>query len=141
MTYLTRLVQVIAGGNLILTEIMKSSKKISILLLITMGLTLLPVCLSATYDVNLFFGDDPCESSRAEACDESACGSEPNPGDDDCCDEGCRLCSLPCCTGTVMLPILAQGLAPALTTDGRMAITATDLPRGDADPLDHPPRG
>ncbi len=126
---------------MILTEIMKSSRTISFFLLMAMGLTLLPAPLNAANGVPSSASGDPCETSQADACNDLACTSEPNPDDDNCCEKGCEHCSLPCCAGTVMLPTVVQGLDPILTDDRRLAAIATDLPWVDAIPLYHPPRG
>ena len=120
---------------------MNSSRTITILLLLAMGLTLLPAPLNATYYSSSSSDDNPCETSRADACDGEACGTEPVSEGDNCCEAGCQHCSLPCCSGTVMLPTITQGLSLDLTPDGRGFATAIDLPWVDTDPLDHPPRG
>jgi hypothetical protein len=112
-----------------------------IVLLMAMSLTLLPLPGSATSDLPDLSADDPCESSSPENCEAETCDIEQSSEDDDCCETGCQHCSLPCCTGTVMLPTVAQGLGPVPTTADHVVTLSNDLPWVDADPLFHPPRG
>jgi len=120
---------------------MKSSKEISILLLVAMGLTLLPAPLEAACDMTSHPDLDPCGTFPAANCDDPPCNTEPDHGHDNCCDADCRHCGLPCCSGTAMIPPVAHVLDAALTADGRLVTTTVDVTRVDADPLYHPPRG
>ncbi len=120
---------------------MKSSREISILLLVAMGLALLPAPLEAACDMISHPDVDPCDTYLAATCDDETCEGHPGHGDDDCCETGCQHCSLPCCSGTVMIPPVAQVLHAVPTADGRLAATRADVTQIDADPLYHPPRG
>jgi hypothetical protein len=111
---------------------MKSSREISILLLVAMVLTMVSAPLG--------MASDGVSSTDVDPCNASACGSEPDKGNDDCCETGCQLCSLPCCSGTVMISTLSQVLDSSLTSDGRLVFTTTGRAWVDADPLYHPPR-
>ena len=119
---------------------MKSSREIAILLLVAMGLALLPAPLEAVCDMTQHPDLDPCDTVLTDSCYDPACGGEPDHGDDNCCDTGCQHCGLPCCSGTAMIPPVTQVLNAVLTADGRLAATAADVTRVDADPLYHPPR-
>ncbi|MEN8006281.1 MAG: hypothetical protein ABFS42_04665 [Candidatus Krumholzibacteriota bacterium] len=120
---------------------MKSSREISILLLVAMGLTLLPASLDAACDMTAHPDVDPCDTFLDDTCDGPSCGREPGHRDHDRCENGCQHCSLPCCSGTVMIPAAAQMLDEVLPADGRLVATATDVTWVDADPVYHPPRG
>jgi len=111
---------------------MKPYREIAILLLVAMGLTLWPAPLNAAYDAIPVSSPDPCEAP--------ACCSEPDQAQDSCCETGCELCSLPCCTGTVMIPTVAQVPDTGLIADGRLIASATAVTWVDTDPLYHPPR-
>ncbi len=126
---------------MVIAEIMKSSRKISFLLLIAMGLALLPAPPDTANDMTPHADIDSCDTIAADTCDDADCCSEPGSGDDNCCDSDCQHCSLPCCSGTAMIADVAQMLDAALTLDGRLVATATDLTWFDADQLYHPPRG
>lgn len=119
---------------------MKSSREIAILLLVAMGLALLPAPLGAACDMTPHPDVDPCDTVLADTGEYPACGGERGHGDGNCCDTGCQHCSLPCCSGTAMIPPCTQVLDPFLTADGRLVATASDVTRVDADPLYHPPR-
>lgn len=106
-----------------------------------MSLTLFPALPAASYDETPCSDVDPCNSLPTDACEAPACGGEPERGDDNCCDTGCQHCSLPCCSGTVMISTAVQVLDATLTVDGRMAAIANDVTWVDADPPYHPPRG
>jgi hypothetical protein len=120
---------------------MKSSTDKAILLLMAMGLTLLPAPLDAACDMIPHSDVDPCDTFLMDISDGPSGAGESGHGDDNCCDTGCQHCSLPCCSGTAMIPTVAQVLYSALTADGRLAAIATDVTWIDADPLFHPPRG
>ncbi len=120
---------------------MKSSREITIFLLLVMGLAMLPGPFDATYDVILSSDAASCDPYSADPCDAGACKSEPDPGAKECCETGCQHCSLPCCSGTVMIATVIQVLDAALTADGPLTAIATDLAWADTDPLYHPPRG
>jgi hypothetical protein len=106
-----------------------------------MGLTLLSAPLDAVCDLAPHSDVNSCATLPADTCDGSACGEEPDQGDDNCCETGCLNCSLPCCSGTAMISTVAQVQDAALNADGRLAATATDGTWVDVDPLFHPPRG
>ena len=121
-------------------EIMKSSRDISIFLLVAMGLTLVPAPLEAACDMISDPDVDPCDTSLAAAIGDTTSSRDEGHEDDDCCETGCHHCSLPCCSGTAMIPPFAQVLDTTLTSDGRLAATVTDVTWVDPDPLFHPPR-
>ena len=125
---------------MIIAEIMKSSTEKTILLLMAMGLALLPAPLAVACDATPHSDADPCGILMADTCDAPAGGRESGHGNDNCCETGCQDCSLPCCSGTAMIPTDAQMVDAALTSDGRLATTTTDLTWVDPDPLYHPPR-
>jgi len=87
-----------------------------------------------------FATGDAYETAQDNACEDPACGSEPNPDKDDCCGSGCQLCSLPCCSGSVMLLTATQGPDPVQTTGDRLATFAINLVRIERGPLYRPPR-
>jgi hypothetical protein len=120
---------------------MKSSREITIFLLLAMGLAMLPGPFDATYDAIPSSDAASCDPYSADPCDAGACESESDPGDNDCCETGCQHCSLPCCSGTVMIATVIHVLDAALTPDGHLAAIATDVAWVDTDPLYHPPRG
>ena len=119
---------------------MKSSREITIFLLLAMGLALLPGPLEAAYGVTPSTEFDSCVPVSADPCGSGTCDSEPDPGADDCCESGCLHCSLPCCSGTVMIPTAIQALDSVISADGQMAAFATDVAWVETDPLYHPPR-
>lgn len=124
---------------------MKSSWEIIIILLLSMGLALSPGSLEAAYGVTQSADFDSCETVPDGSCSSGDCGSgadnpEPDPGTDDCCETGCQHCSLPCCSGTVMIPTSVQTLDSALAADGQLAAFATAVTWVETDPLYHPPR-
>jgi hypothetical protein len=122
-------------------EIMKSSREITILLLVAMGLTLLPASLEAACDMITHPDVDPCDTFLADTLDDVTTDRDAGHEDDDCCDTGCQHCGLPCCSGTAMISPFAQVLGTSLNADGRLAATDTKVTRVDADPLYHPPQG
>ena len=119
---------------------MKSSREIAVLLLVATGLSLVPVPMDAACDLSAPAAVDPCDASLPESCCGSACGGEPIPGDDDGCETGCQHCSMPCCSGTAMIPTAVQALDAAFIADRRLAARGPDETRVDVDPLYHPPR-
>ncbi len=116
---------------------MKASREISLLLLLVMGLSLLPMPLNAINDGAPTQETLPMASST---CDLLACADESNPQDEGCCDAGCHQCSLPCCAGTVMLATIAQPMGLLPTANGQVAVTVIGLACTDSDPIEHPPR-
>jgi hypothetical protein len=119
---------------------MKASRQISLLLLLAMSLSLVPGPNYVASESVPLVENGPCSSAGTGGCDESACGDEPSPQDDGCCEAGCRLCSLPCCAGTFMLATIAQAMGLIPTANGQVTLTASELPCMDADPIEHPPR-
>lgn len=120
---------------------MKSSREITILLLVAMGLTMWSPALDAACDPFPVPDSLPSDLFPADTSLDQASERQTAHEGDDCCETGCQHCNLPCCAGTAMIPPVAQVLDTALTVDGRLALSATDVTRVDADPLYHPPRG
>jgi hypothetical protein len=124
---------------------MKPSREITIFLLLAMGLALLPGPLEAANGVIPSSDFNSCEPVSTDPCDagpceSGSCDTEPDPGADDCCETGCQHCSLPCCSGTVMITTTIQVLVFALAADGPLAALVTDVAWVETDPLYHPPR-
>lgn len=109
-----------------------------------MSLVVLPAPLEAACDMFAHPDLDPCESCLADVCGDCDCSDETAHETahetEGCCETGCQHCSLPCCSGTAMIPPFAQVLDTSLTSDGRLAATVTDVTWVDPDPLYHPPR-
>ena len=119
---------------------MKSSTGKSLLLLMAMGLTLVPAHLEVACDEIPHPDVAPCDIFLADTGHAPARGTEQGHGTDNCCETGCQHCSLPCCSGTAMIPTVAQILGAALTSSGRLAPTPPNVTWADPDQLYHPPR-
>ena len=119
---------------------MKSSTKNSILLLVAMVLTLLPAHLEVACEVVTHPDADPCDLLLADSFDASASSNEPAQGGDNCCETGCQHCSLPCCTGTAMIPAAPQLAEASTISNDRLVTTNTDVTWVDLDQFYHPPR-
>lgn len=105
-----------------------------------MGLTMLPAPLEAACDMFAHPDVDPCDIFLADTIHETTSGRDAGHEDDDCSKTCCQHCSLPCCSGTAMIPPFAQVLDPTPTSDGRLATTTSDVTWVDPDQLFHPPR-
>ena len=119
---------------------MKTSTVRAILLLLAMGLVVLPAPLEAACGMIAHPDLDPCETCPADSCKDPACDQEAGHADEDCCDTGCQHCSLPCCSGTAMIPVASQQANPMASADGCTALFHPDATWVDSDPLYHPPR-
>jgi|GEM_PF-6840254 len=106
-----------------------------------MGLTLLPAPLEAVCDMSVHPEMDPFSAEADPIGEMAEVDGEQGHEDGNCCETGCHHCSLPCCSGTAMIPAVVQILDASLTPDGRLAARSTDVIRVDADPLYHPPQG
>ena len=97
---------------------MKTSLDKTLFLLVAMGLTLLSAHIDVAYEVIPHSDVDVCDLLLGDTCDASACCDEPGHGNDNCCESGCQHCSLPCCSGTAMIPAVAQ-MVDATLDSGR----------------------
>ena len=123
-----------------IAEFMKSSTVKSLLLLLAMGLTLVPAHLDVACDEVPHPEVAPCDILLVDTGDGPASGTEPGHGNDNCCETGCQHCSLPCCSGTAMIPTAAHILGAALTSGDRLAIIGANVTWADPGQLYHPPR-
>lgn len=114
--------------------------KKSLLLLLAMAMTMLPIPSDEACGVVGSADSDPCSTPLAYSCNDQTCCPDQGHSDDNCCEPGCQNCSLPCCTGTVMIPALVQTMDVNQTPDGRLAATSTGVCRTAADQPFHPPR-
>lgn len=119
---------------------MKFLKDKSILLLLAMSLVVLPAPLEAACGMTAHPDIDPCETCLAETCNDPDCDDPAGHENDDCCEAGCQHCSLPCCSGTAMIPPVAHVADAPPAPDARLAAPATKMTQVDPDPLYHPPR-
>lgn len=120
---------------------MKSTREISVLLILAMGLTLLPAPFADVCDLKSPADTDLGGPVLADSGNHPADSREPGHENGHCCETCCQNCGLPCCSGTVMIPTPVPSLDAARTVDGCSDATAVDVTLVDPDPLYHPPRG
>lgn len=119
---------------------MKPSAKKTILLLVTMGLTMMSMHFDAPCDGGPLSAGFLNDLLVGHSFEDSSCDDRAGDDTGNSCESGCQDCNLACCAGSAMIPPTAQTADSAPNYDGRLATTTAEVSWVDPDRLFHPPR-